>query len=86
MKHPINDNSVFSIDVIDPIVQDTFDICVMDELQSALENSLVNPPQLDLALSLDMHQVLAQLDSSGKHLASLPTLLTLESEKLLPSV
>src|ERR1044071_3764794 len=86
MKHPIDDNSIFSIDVIDPIVQDTFDICCRDELQCALENSLVNPSQLDVDVSPNMHEILAHLGSSEEHLAGRPILLTLESEKLVPSV
>ena len=81
MKHPSDDNSLFYIDVIDPIVQESFDMYGCDELQSTLENSLIDSPRLNLTMCTDMSEVLAQLDTRGTLLAGGPILLISEEKK-----
>ena len=36
MQHPVDDHSLCSIDVIEPIVQEVFDVSGSDELQSTI--------------------------------------------------
>ena len=86
MKHPTNDNYVFSIDVVEPLVQETFELNNEDPLLSSLENNLWASKEHAFILSTQVHEVLAELDSSGVLAAGGPSLLTFESEKPLPSI
>ena len=63
MKHPVDDLSLCSIDVIEPIVQDVFDISGSDELQSIITND-IDESHTKYALSTNMQVVLARMDSN----------------------
>ena len=88
MKYPIEDHSLCTIDVIEPIMQDVFDISGCDELQSIIENN-IDEFHTEYDLPTNMQVVLAQMDAKGKLLIDPlgigPTLLT-PSEKLFPSI
>ena len=86
MKNPADDNSIFSIDVIEPLVQETFELNHEDPLISALNNSLGASKEHAFSLSTQVHEVLAQLDALGVLAAGGPSLLIFESEKPLPSI
>ena len=85
MKHPSDDLSIFSIDVLEPVVQDVFDEKHLDDTQSIIVDS-----SLDFTLSTDMQKVVNELDAYYKLPRELPgnspLSLTLPSEKLLPSI
>ena len=87
MKHPVDDHSLCSIDVIEPLAQDLFDISREDELQSIIEND-IDESYTDFSISSNMQELAAQMDVEGKSPTLLgigPNLLT-PSEVLVPSV
>ena len=89
MKFPTDDHSLCSIDIIEPIVQNVFDVDGKDELLMVIDSSLVDD-SLDFSLSTNLQEMVAELNEHSK----LPTMppgfkpipLTLPVEKILPSV
>ena len=85
MKHHSQDPSVFTIDVLEPIVQDVFDEDSLKDMQSLIVDS-----SLDFTLSPDMQEMINGIDTHYKAPYELNDKnvipLTLPSEKLLPSI
>ena len=53
MKYPVDDHSLCSIDITEPIVQDVFNMSGPDELQSIIEND-IDEYHMEYALSTNM--------------------------------
>ena len=89
MKYCRDDHHCFAIDTHEPLVQDVFDFYGSDELQVALDNSLVYD-DLEISISDDLKEVVASLNAH-EAFPIMPTYskaipLTLPREKLLPSI
>jgi hypothetical protein len=87
MKYPNEDHSLCSIDVIEPLVQDCFELTDVDELQAVLEKS----SNVDIHdFQTNLQEVVDELDAYFEQPlvlpGSKPFALTLPSEKLLPSI
>ncbi|CAH9124841.1 unnamed protein product [Cuscuta epithymum] len=89
MKYPNENHSLFAIDVIDPIVQNTFEMNGEDDLLSVIENDL-GENSLELALTPNRQAMMVELDNHFQ----LPLMppgsrafpLTIPEEKPLPSI
>ncbi|XP_021755965.1 uncharacterized protein LOC110721142 [Chenopodium quinoa] len=89
MKYPVDTHSLCSIDIIDPIVQDVFDVKGEDALLTSISNDL-SADCLDIPLPNSVQMMVAELNSHSKlplrPPGSTPTPLTVPTDKLLPSV
>ncbi|XP_021740145.1 uncharacterized protein LOC110706537 [Chenopodium quinoa] len=89
MKYPVDTHSLCSIDIIDPIVQDVFDVEGEDALLTSISNDL-SADCLDIPLPNSVQMMVAELNSHSKlplrPPGSTPTPLTVPTDKLLPSV
>ncbi|XP_021730802.1 uncharacterized protein LOC110697732 [Chenopodium quinoa] len=89
MKYLVDTHSLCSIDIIDPIVQDVFDVEGKDALLTSISNDL-SADCLDIPLPNSVQMMVAELNSHSKlplrPPGSTPTPLTVPTDKLLPSV
>ena len=89
LKYPSDEYSVSFIDVIDPLVQDVFDVHCRDELANVLERAIMEDT-LEFALLANMQEIVAELNSFNRF-SRLPVGFKLEplevpSSKPLPSL
>ncbi|XP_021769889.1 uncharacterized protein LOC110734151 [Chenopodium quinoa] len=89
MKYPVDTHSLCSIDIIDPIVQDVFNVEGEDALLTSISNDL-SADCLDIPLPNSVQMMVAELNGHSKlplrPPGSTPTPLTVPTDKLLPSV
>jgi len=88
MKYPDDDNPVYSIDVIDSLVQEDFELDGKDELEVAISKHLEKENE-ELALSTDLQETVAALNDFPKLLQSgnVPYIgLPISNKRPLPSV
>ena len=88
MKYPSDDNPVYSIDVIDSLAQDVFELEGKDELEVAISKHLGKEKE-ELTWSIELQETVAALDDSPKlqHPGKFPFVaLPVSNERLLPSV
>jgi hypothetical protein len=65
MKYPSDDNPVYSIDVIDSLAQEVFELDGKDELEVAISKHLEKENE-ELALSTDLQETVAALNDFPK--------------------
>ncbi|XP_074300177.1 uncharacterized protein LOC141631399 [Silene latifolia] len=86
MKYPLDVHSLNFIDIIEPCVQDVFNISGVDDVQMVIENS-IEKDGVDIALSTKLQEVAAELSLYERNPISYEKApLTLPTEKLLPSI
>jgi hypothetical protein len=88
MKYPGDDNHVYSIDVIDSLVQEVFELNGKDGLEVAISNHLEKENE-EVALSTDLQETVAALNDFPKSQQSgnVPYIaLPISNERPLPSV
>ncbi|XP_074290307.1 uncharacterized protein LOC141617037 [Silene latifolia] len=86
IKYPLDVDSLNFIDIIEPCVQDVFNISGVDDVQMVIENS-IEKDGADIALSTNLQEVVADLSFYERNLISYEKApLTLPMEKLLPSI
>ena len=69
MKYPDDDNLVYSIDVIDSLAQEAFELDGKDGLEVAISKHLKKENE-ELALSTDLRETVAALNDFPNHLKS----------------
>ncbi|GJT13317.1 DNA-directed DNA polymerase [Tanacetum coccineum] len=63
MKYPGNEYSVFSIDVIDSLVQKVYELNDEDSLKVALTNTISESANKEFELNLNLHEAISKLNS-----------------------
>ncbi|GJV76998.1 DNA-directed DNA polymerase [Tanacetum coccineum] len=63
MKYPGNEYLVFSIDVIDSLVQKVYELNDEDSLKVALTNTISESANKEFELNLNLHEVISELNS-----------------------
>ncbi|XP_062176246.1 uncharacterized protein LOC133881340 [Alnus glutinosa] len=85
MKYPDDDNPVYSVDVIDPLAQEVFELDGKDELEVAISKHLEKKNE-ELASSTDLQETVAVLNDFPKLQQSSNVALPIYNERPLPSV
>jgi hypothetical protein len=88
MKYPGDDNPVYSIDVIDSLAQEVFELDGKDELEVAISKHLEKENE-ELALSTDLQETVAALNDFPKlqQSGNVPYIaLPISNNRPLPSV
>ncbi|GJW59369.1 DNA-directed DNA polymerase [Tanacetum coccineum] len=87
MKYSGNEYSVFSIDVIDSLVQKVFEIYDEDSIKVALTNTISESANHELEPNLNLQEAISELYSFAHVNKHVPYLgLPLNNDKLLPSI
>ncbi|GJU07337.1 uncharacterized protein Tco_1123767 [Tanacetum coccineum] len=87
MKYPGNEHFVFSIDVIDSLVQKFFELNDKDSLKVALTNTIPESANKELEPNLNLQKVISELNSLAPVNKIVSYLgLPLNNAKLLPSI
>ncbi|GJT45219.1 DNA-directed DNA polymerase [Tanacetum coccineum] len=87
MKYPGNEYSVFSIDVIDSLVQKVYELNDEDSLKVALTNTISESANKEFEPNLNLHEAISELNSLApvnKRVSYIG--LPLNNAKLLPSI
>lgn len=85
MKYPDDDNPVYSIDVIDPLAQEVFELDGKGELEVAISKHLEKKNE-EFALSTDLQETVAALNDFSKLQQSGNVALPISNERPLPSI
>ncbi|XP_062161981.1 uncharacterized protein LOC133869015 [Alnus glutinosa] len=88
MKYPNDDNPVYSVDVIDPLAQEVFELDGKDELEVVISKHLEKENE-EFALSIDLQEIVAALNDCSKlqQSGNIPYIaLPISNERPLPSV
>ena len=88
MKYPDDDNPVYSIDVIDSLAQEAFELDGKDGLEVAISKHLEKENEV-LALSIDLQETVASLNDFSKlqQSGNAPHItLPVSNERPLPSI
>ncbi|XP_062155157.1 uncharacterized protein LOC133863203 [Alnus glutinosa] len=85
MKYPDDDNPIYSVDVIDPLAQEVFELDGKDELEVAIRKHLEKKNE-ELASSTDLQETVAVLNDFLKLQQSSNAALPIYNERPLPSV
>ncbi|GJU56476.1 uncharacterized protein Tco_1230190 [Tanacetum coccineum] len=87
MKQPGNEYSVFSIDIIDCLVQKVFELNEEDSLKVALTNTILESANKELEPNSNLQEVIFELNSLAPINKTVSYLgLLLNNAKLLPSI
>ncbi|XP_062147736.1 uncharacterized protein LOC133856697 [Alnus glutinosa] len=85
MKYPDDDNPVYSVDVIDPLAQEVFELDGKDELEVVISKHLEKKKE-ELASSVDLQETVTVLNDFPKLQQSSNVALPNYNERPLPSV
>ncbi|XP_062173573.1 uncharacterized protein LOC133879039 [Alnus glutinosa] len=85
MKYPDDDNPVYSIDEIDPLAQEVFELDGKGELEVAISKHLEKKNE-EFALNTDLQETVAALNDFSKLQQSGNVALPISNERPLPSV
>ncbi|XP_062151844.1 uncharacterized protein LOC133860215 [Alnus glutinosa] len=88
MKYPNDDNPVYSVDVIDPLAHEVFELDGKDELEVVISKHLEKENE-EFALSIDLQETVAALNDCSKlqQSSNIPYIaLPISNERHLPSV